>query len=522
MRQAALRPKSFRTQDAVVRTIPAPVGGWNARDSLENMGRQDAIRLINWFPRTTYCEIRGGSTSWATGLPALPETLMAYNAPSGTNKMYAAVSSGIYEVTSAGAVGAAKASCTLGRWQWINYGAVSGTHYLIAVNGQDKPFYFDGTTWVAVDGASSPALTGVTTTNLVHVNLFKNRLFFLEKNKLNFWYLPVQQVSGALTEFVLDSLAGRGGYCMAMATWTLDAGAGVDDFAAFLTSEGEAIVFRGSNPSDSTNWFLIGVYYVGKPLGRNCFMKLKGDLTIIVEGGLFPLSRALLSASIDRQVALTDKINKSMLEATQLYGSNFGWQAVLYPAQDALLLNVPVSVGGTHKQYVMNLTSKAWCEFNAWNAECMLVFGGQLYFGTGTSIVKAWTGQSDAGSVAIVADAKTAFQYFGMPGQKKRFSMIRPLIMTNGSASFSIGLNVDFDDSPPLDTASYTVPTTALWDTAIWDTAIWQVDFQILRDWRTPSSYMGFCAAFLIRMTTTQLTIQWAATDFSFELGSIL
>ncbi len=43
------------------------------------------------------------------------------------------------------------------------------------MNGVDKPRYYDNAAWVAVDNASVPAITGVTTTKLVHVNVFKNR-----------------------------------------------------------------------------------------------------------------------------------------------------------------------------------------------------------------------------------------------------------------------------------------------------------------------------------------------------------
>lgn len=484
------------------------------------MKSDEAIGLVNWFPRTTYCEIRGGSTNHVTALPALPKTLMAYNAPTGVNKMFTSTTTNIYDTTSAGVVGASVTTCTLGKWQWLNYAAVSGTTYLIMVNGQDKPKYYDGTTWIDVDAASTPALTGLTTTKIVHINLFKHRLFFIEKDKLNFWYLPVQVAGGALAEFVLGSLCRRGGFTMAMATWTIDAGEGADDYAVFLTSEGEALVFRGTNPADSTAWSHVGTYFIGKPLGRNCFAKFGGDMVVLTEGGVYPLSLALLSASIDRSVALSDKIIKPFQEAAKLYGTNFGWQIIVYPAETALIVNIPVNEGGTHKQYVMNTLSKAWCEFNAWNAEAFIVFGGALYYGTGTSVVKAWIGQSDVGGVNITADAKTAFHYFGP--EQKRFTMFRPIFLTNGSLNFSIGLNVDFDDGGPLDLAVYTVPDIALWDVAIWDGSIWAIDLLVIRDWRTPAVKTGFRASGSLRVATNSLIIQWAATDYLMEKADIL
>jgi len=43
-------------------SIPAPIGGWNARDSLANMSPTDAVQLINWFPTPTDVTMRSGYT----------------------------------------------------------------------------------------------------------------------------------------------------------------------------------------------------------------------------------------------------------------------------------------------------------------------------------------------------------------------------------------------------------------------------------------------------------------------------
>lgn len=522
-RKPAIASKNGRLNQSQGFNVPAPVSGWNARDSLADMGPKDAIKLLNWFPRTTYCEIRGGAASHVTGLPSAAKTLMTYNAPLATSgKMFVSTAAAIYDATNPGAVGASVATITSGKWQWINYAAVSGTTYLIMVNGQDKPLYFDGATWIPVDGASVPALTGITTTKLVSVTEFKNRLFFLEKDKMNFWYLPVQQAGGALTEFVLGSLAPKGGFMMAMATWTIDAGTGIDDHAIFITSEGEALVFKGSDPGTATAWSHVGTFFVGRPLGRHCFTKYGGDLIILTEGGAYPLSQALLSASIDRSKALTDKISKAFLEAVQTYGlSTYGWQALDYTAQGALIVNIPQAEDGLHKQYVMNTVSKAWCEFDSWQAESFTVFGGQLYYCGGTTVTKAWTGRSDVGSINIVAEAKTSFSYF-KGGFQKKVSLFRPVLMVDGSLSFSTGINIDFEDNTPLNTIVYTVPSRALWDIAIWDVDVWQADLQVIRDWRTPAARLGFCISGILKISNNSLAVQWVANDYIYLRGGIL
>ena len=43
-------------------SVPAPIGGWNARDSQANMQPMDAIQLINWYPTPTDVTMRKGWT----------------------------------------------------------------------------------------------------------------------------------------------------------------------------------------------------------------------------------------------------------------------------------------------------------------------------------------------------------------------------------------------------------------------------------------------------------------------------
>ena len=71
------------TKGAVARTttFPAPVGGWNARDSLSDMADADAVQMVNWFPGTSDVFLRPGREVWAYGLPAAVETLFDYHSP---------------------------------------------------------------------------------------------------------------------------------------------------------------------------------------------------------------------------------------------------------------------------------------------------------------------------------------------------------------------------------------------------------------------------------------------------------
>jgi hypothetical protein len=43
-----------------------------------------------------------------------------------------------------------------------------------------------------------------------------------------------------------------------MLNWTNDAGDGVDDYAAFVFSTGEVLVYQGDDPGSVNAWSLIG------------------------------------------------------------------------------------------------------------------------------------------------------------------------------------------------------------------------------------------------------------------------
>ena len=241
------------------------------------------------FRAPLFCAAAEGYTSWATGLGAQVETLMQYRPPTGGGSMFAAAGANIYDVTSGGAVGAAVvSSLTNARWRYIDF-AVGGTSCLYAVNGADKPRLYNGAAWTAIDGVSVPAVTGVTTTNLVNINVHKSRIWFIESGTLKAWYLPTNSVGGAVSALDLSGLCVRGGYLMAMATWTLDAGRGMDDHAVFITSEGEIVVYAGVDPASAATWQpLVGVYAMGTPLGRRCAVKYAGDVLVITKGRIIP------------------------------------------------------------------------------------------------------------------------------------------------------------------------------------------------------------------------------------------
>ena len=500
---------------AVSKSLPAPVGGWNARDSIAEMDEKDAVILTNFFPSTTSVNLRGGYTRFSTGYGAQVETVLAYSGAT-TNKLFGIAGGGVYDATSGGAVGAAAISgLTNSRWQYVNI-ATPGGNFIEMCNGADHVYTFDGTTWTDRDGA----ITGVSSSTLIGINLHKNRIWFVQSGTLKAWYLPVQSISGAANALDLSAFCPHGGYLMAMATWTMDAGYGVDDMAVFITSNGDVLVYRGTDPSSASTWALVGVFWVGSPIGRRCFIKYKGDVLLITQDGLLPLSEALESSRVNPKVALTDKIQKATSDAVTNYGSNFGWNVVPYPKENALVLNVPVATNANQQQYVMNTITGSWCNFTGWYANVFELYLDNLYFGSTDFIGKAWATYADAGQ-AIMAQGLQAFSYYGSPAQTKRFTMMRPTFYASSPPAVLGQMNVDFDQTAATATLASASAVGGLWDQVTWDQGIWGAGLELSRQWQGASG-VGYCGAPNLLTNTNSIQLQWLSTDVVLEPGAIL
>jgi hypothetical protein len=407
-------------------SIPAPVGGLNAIDEFEDMDPRDALILDNFFPDVYNVNLRKGYASHVTGLPATIESLMTYSSPT-TSKLFAASSAGIYDVTSAGAVGAAvQSGLTSARWQWCNF-ATSGGNFLVLANGADSVRNYDGTTW------TTPAIGSVTSSTLIAVTPHKSRLWFVQKNTSDAWYLPASSIAGTAVKFPVGPFFRLGGKLQAIGALSHDGGNGPDDYLCFLSSRGEVLVYQGTDPASSTTWALKGQYRAGYPIGDRPLMQLGGDLVVITSDGAVSISKMLL---LDRaeaaKAAVSYKVQTLFNRAVQDYGSNFGWQCLLYPKGNWALFNVPITTT-RYEQYVMNIITGAWCHFTGMNSVCWGLLSENIYFGGSNGVVyHADSGRTD-NMGPIYGELKGAWNYLKSRGVNKIVTMVRPVLQSNGS-----------------------------------------------------------------------------------------
>lgn len=520
-----LRPATSKRQNrnaiAQPRTKLAPVQGWNARDPWAAVPEGQAIVLDNWFPRQSWVETRLGTTNHKTAHPANVKTVMGYTSGTG-QKLFSATDVGLFDATTPGVAGSPLLAITNGYCQHVNY-QTSANWFHVSVNGADRLQLYDGTTWKFIDAASTPAITGVTTSTLIGVNVFKRRLFFVPVGKLSFYYLPVDSVGGAAAEFPLAGIFSKGGYLMAMGTWTLDSGNGSDDLAVFITSEGQVAIYQGTDPGSAAAWTLIGVYDLGKPIGRKCFCKFGGDLLLMLEDGIYPLSKAVQSNSIDRTISISDDVVNAWYQVVAANRNTQGWTIIQYRVAPFLLINIPIGLGGVNSvQYVMNTQTRKWCRFTGVGGVDFEVLGNDLFYAKGTAVCKAWVGFSDVGNANIIAYSKSGYDSFGYPGNLKQWVLMRPNLQVVTAVAVIVGLSVDFREELLTGNIPPTPPSGGIWDLSIWDNVVWGSDFEISQAWATVAAVTGHYAATLIQVSSNREQARWLTTDHLFEVGNYL
>jgi hypothetical protein len=491
----------------VDRHFEAPTRGLNAVDNIMSMNPKDALVLDNWIAYPDAIQTRPGNENHVTGALSPIKRLWNY-ADSAGEELFATSDTGVYNVTTAGALPAASIALTNGATS-ATIIATGANNYLNIVNGTNNLAQYDGTTW-----SSIPAFGGSNSSDFSYVETYNQRLFFIRKNTLTIEYLAINSVSGAATAYDLGAIFRRGGYLVALGTWTLDGGTGSDDQLVAVTSMGEVAVFSGSDPSTAATWTKRGVYYIGKPIGGNqCLLKYGGDLLFISEVGIFPMSKAVQALAIDFTQSISERIHPMISALAALYGSTDGWQLVFQPNIPVIILNIPSLP--LHVQFCMYAGSArggaAWSSFSGWEANCFGLLDGNLYFGTDNG-VQLVTGAADVGA-NITATCLTAYQQMGS-ARNKRITAMLPYFQPIASFNYILALANDFQ-SDTTGAVIYPSASTSLsfWGTAIFGTSYWSSVNTVLQDWRAPVDNSASWKAAYVQVTGKTSAVRYLGAE---------
>lgn len=502
--------------------LPAPYRGLNTRDPLDQMKAGFASVLSNWWPSGVRVQTRAGAANHVTGFSDTVKTLCVREGVVGSPAIFAITDAGVYAATSAGAVGASLAARTEGWCRYAQFRNSAGT-YLVIVNGTDDLLHYNGSAWTTVASFTVGAGSGGGTKNtnlLTAVEVHQRRLWFIEEDTADAWYQQTDLLTGDLNLFRIGAQFSKGGYLIALATWSLDSGVGPEDLLAFISSKGQVAVYAGLDPSDTAAWSLRGVFTLAEPLGRRCVAKVGGDCLIATTAGIFSLSATLRGGDQASSPPFTDLIGPTFNAAAADYGSIAGWQLQLFPRENMLLVNAPTALEASANQFAVNLLTGAWTTFTGWDALCWEQLGNFLYFGGTNKVVKAWTGADDFGS-PITAKARLAYSTFGLPGLEKLWTQTQPNLTFNGTVALGVGMDVDFKGEVAYSNAGSASTSEELFGTAVWDTAQWAGYEVGSRDWVGLTAWPGVYGAFRLRTISSGGRVAWSSTRFLLESGSI-
>lgn len=507
-------------------TFPAPVRGWIQNENLLAVQPGGASRLDNWICTTAGARVRGGALRHATaGDDVL--SLMTYR--TNTEQLFAATSSAIYDVSApadpAVAPTADVTGLTSGDYAYTQYGTAGGD-YLLAVNGADDLQMYDGATWTAIDSASSPAITGVATSDLSHVWAYGQRIWFVEKDSLNIWYLPADSIAGAATQFSLAGIFSEGGKVLFGARWSLDAGDGLDDVCVFMSDQGEVAVYEGTDPGSASTWRKVGVYRLPRPLGKRALVQAGGDLLIATETGLIPLSSALKTdLGAMETIAVSRSINPYWLQQASSLSAK-GWEIQKDEKAGVMVVSQPDPTGGSAYCLFVNLTTGAWSRATGWDTQCLAVFQGRTYFGSlgGGIFLADETGSDDGG--AYVATYIGQFDFLGQYGVQKTTKQMRPLFKFSTAIAPLVTSLADYNTALPPTPSIAAEGDAEVWDSGLWDQATWDasVQKQITARWYSAAA-TGATIAPAIQLAfqnTRKPDVEMVAIDAEFFSGAMV
>jgi hypothetical protein len=370
----------------------------------------------------------------------------------------------VYDPTNWETAPTTKSGFSTDNWTSCTFTDGSGAQHVFLANGVDTP-----QDYTTANGLSDTGFT-VTGLTLDSPLSFKNTLYFVGGD-FDIYYGGVQAISGSLTKFPVGSFFKKGGKILTIQNWTQDAGQGIDDIFVIISTEGEVMLYKGSNPTES-DWATLGVFNIPRPIGKNCCEMVGADIIILTEAGYLPLSRVLSDLRANR-TSISSVINPIV------QGRDFTdrWEIHFYSKKGWLIVNAPSLLSGySHEQHVLNINTNAWCRFIGMDGQSWCVLLDKLYFCNSNGIFQADVGTTDNGDW-ITYQIQKAYNTFGNPN-KKQLMRIVPRFSSYAENTVYKRINVDFKEGQNRiimnqDNFGY----SSYWDTAIWDVNFWSDEY---------------------------------------------
>ena len=507
--------------------MPPPSSGLDLVSAIDNMEPTYALELINVFPgsgaptvRKGYYKLSKPSSSAINFMAELPKT-------DGTSVLVSATDTALYATTTAGVnTTITKASPhTSGEF---SYTIFNNKIYLCnnAGSATDQAQYWDG---VAAT-ASNLAFTGVSMQNLCNVSSYRERLFFVERNSLTFWYgnLKANGVgASALTSFDTSYTFRFGGKLIFAGSYTNQTASTSQNLFFACTSEGELAFWQGTDPGNTTGtdpWTLVARYKVGKPLGFRAFIRVNQDIWLLTQQGIIPLS-ALFQADPEAALKMvSEKVNPLIATSASSVPFSYIWGGFTWSIGRRVYVSVPIS-SGTSWMLVYSMDSKGWTIFQLKETtDCLssCVFNNLPHYGSSNGTLwKGETGNLDRGDTggvgfAINFNYRSAFSFYGSRGNFKAFRDVRPILQTQAGLSFNLGIDVDFKRNEIVPAVLTTAGDATDWGDP-WGSP-WASSTEYLFN-RYAVKGQGHCAAIRFSGSLNNVECRILSFEVRFEMG---
>jgi hypothetical protein len=534
------RPRRPAPQTTKSQRMVVPARGMDGRVNLGQATPDVAIYQYNILSSEYGMRVRSGFQEHCINLVSVTatgvKTIIPYeSSDTAQNRLFAVTNEGIWDCTEYDTpvlvfpFSITTDSSGIGNYiQYITDANESILFYADEENGLHT--YAEATGLWTVTGG----ITGADATKVRFIMNHKQRIWLIEKDSGDAWYLPLSSIAGLAVKFQFGQQFKHGGSLAGLYNWTVDGGIGVDDYLVAISSSGDVLPYQGADPEATNDWQNRGVYYVGEVAKkRQCAASLGGDLAILSTFGVTSLA-SLLSGEVVQDMTARGSVGDRMAFVLQddlrQYPIDSGWSIDFLPAKGDLIIKSPIQANDIYLQYVYDISNDS---FGWWRGVPMISFEewqNIIYIGTADNRVLAMNVDLDEVKITPVTQengqrinfsALFAFSPLDASAAFKRGVAIRPDFMSTRKVEYQTRFAYDYEIVTFTNTLSGNITPAGRWDNGIWDQALWGSSELINRAKVVGGSGMGRTLAVAINGSGTSDT--WLISyDVMWNSGGML
>lgn len=485
-------------QASVANTIPAPINGINAASALAAMNPLDSIYAYDMVSEDYGMKVREGSVEWANGWTGgAAKTVIPFEGNvDSEDKLFIANEVGIWDVTTEGetaptlAIAFPAQTDNAGICSYINFTNDGNARFLLVCDGENGYYTWEQATntWTKItQGAGATQIDGVDPASFDFVMVWKKRVWFIQRESTNAWYLGVGVFLGTATSFNFGDQFVHGGTLRALDNWTLDGGDGLDDRLVAVSGAGDVAVYQGTDPTSATTFGLTGTWYIGDiPLGRRVTASYAGELYVLSSQGLMPMSDMTRgNAETVAESYLTNRISPYIRSILVQAAEDFGWQVHMHPTKAVLYITSPMRTSQPQITFAYYYGSLSWSMLRNldknhsanWQSKVFWVssIDNRVFKQAGDVDRNYLDKDADGQPEAIEWDLLTAYQLPNQPNSAnyKRVQFIRPMFVSGGIPVYDVQARYDFNINQLTGSPTYSGGGVGVWDEGIWGESVW-------------------------------------------------